>query len=201
MVGFLCTGFQICDEAIIPTLYLPFNCIYYGFGLFNCELEGRRQALEVEPSAPEFYYYQQVTNHEIESPHHQILQANPSAPSAPELNDQNQKRKQKKRIKKSSSSENTISNKTKEEEVVGIDDPDEFTCPITLDIMTDPVMCSDGHTYERSAIIEWLAGGNSTSPVTNKPLPDQNLVANHKLRQAVERWLVQRGAAQRATKT
>jgi hypothetical protein len=28
----------------------------------------------------------------------------------------------------------------------------QFVCPITQDMMIDPVMLSDGHSYERSAI-------------------------------------------------
>ena len=32
-----------------------------------------------------------------------------------------------------------------------------FMCPITQDIMTDPVITSDGHTYEREAIEHWYA--------------------------------------------
>ena len=34
--------------------------------------------------------------------------------------------------------------------------PDEYTCPITSEIMTDPVSTEDGFTYERAAITEWL---------------------------------------------
>ena len=30
--------------------------------------------------------------------------------------------------------------------------PSEFICPISLVIMQDPVLTSDGHTFERSAI-------------------------------------------------
>lgn len=29
---------------------------------------------------------------------------------------------------------------------------EQFICPITLGIMVDPVIASDGHSYERSAI-------------------------------------------------
>ena len=39
--------------------------------------------------------------------------------------------------------------------------PQEFICPITRSIMDDPVICSDGYTYERSAILQLK---NSTSP-------------------------------------
>ena len=47
--------------------------------------------------------------------------------------------------------------------------PSAFICSITQDVMTDPVVCSDGHSYERAAIECWLATHN-TSPNTNLPL-------------------------------
>ena len=31
--------------------------------------------------------------------------------------------------------------------------PDELVCPITLEIMKEPVLCEDGYTYERFAIM------------------------------------------------
>jgi hypothetical protein len=34
--------------------------------------------------------------------------------------------------------------------------PDGFICPITQDVMRDPVMLIDGHSYERKAIVDWL---------------------------------------------
>ena len=34
--------------------------------------------------------------------------------------------------------------------------PDHFICPITYEVMQDPVIWADGITYERSAITEWL---------------------------------------------
>ena len=49
-------------------------------------------------------------------------------------------------------------------------------------------MAADGHTYENEAIKAWLAG-HSTSPVTGKPLRHQQLVRNHNLRQAIQRFL------------
>ena len=44
-----------------------------------------------------------------------------------------------------------------------------FTCPITHDIMWEPVVACDGHTYEKDAIEEWLAAspdGQALSPMT-----------------------------------
>ena len=35
--------------------------------------------------------------------------------------------------------------------------PQEFLCPITLQVMRDPVVCPDGFTYEKSAVLEWKA--------------------------------------------
>jgi hypothetical protein len=47
-------------------------------------------------------------------------------------------------------------------------------CPITNDIFRDPVLASDGHCYERSALLEWLAT-NTTSPLTRKKLVQSDL--------------------------
>ena len=49
--------------------------------------------------------------------------------------------------------------------------PDEFLCPITYEIMTNPVVASDGHSYERAAIEQYYAQeGNRTSPLTRAQL-------------------------------
>merc|ERR1712154_122359 len=62
---------------------------------------------------------------------------------------------------------------------------DTFLCPITREPMEDPVICCDGHTYEREAIELWLRN-NSRSPKTNQPLPSRDLVPNHALRSSIE---------------
>ena len=46
---------------------------------------------------------------------------------------------------------------------------DAMTCPITQEIMEDPVECADGTTYERKAIQAWLKN-HDTSPLTNERL-------------------------------
>ena len=53
-----------------------------------------------------------------------------------------------------------------------LDTPREFMCPITCDVMQDPTVASDGHTYERSAIERVLAlpGEQQTSPLTREIL-------------------------------
>jgi len=56
----------------------------------------------------------------------------------------------------------------------GTDVNDDCICPIIWAPFTDPVICADGHMYERSAIVEWFQRGNDTSPVTNIPLPNRS---------------------------
>ncbi len=65
--------------------------------------------------------------------------------------------------------------------------PPEFLCPISLDIMRDPVLCEDGHTYERSVILQWLTT-NPTSPTTRQSMSPQNIRPNYALKAAIERW-------------
>ena len=59
--------------------------------------------------------------------------------------------------------------------------PDDYICPITAEIMADPVTTADGFTYERAAITEWLRT-KDTSPVTGATLAYKALVPNHLVR-------------------
>ena len=73
--------------------------------------------------------------------------------------------------------------------------PSSFVCSITCDIMSDPVISADGHTYERAAIEKWFAsqkaqGRPLTSPKTNAELPSGALIPNFALRQAIGEWCV-----------
>eukprot|EP00877_Chromochloris_zofingiensis_P005642 jgi/Chrzof1/15079/Cz09g26130.t1 len=64
------------------------------------------------------------------------------------------------------------------------DPPEHFCCPITLQIMNDPVITSDGSTYERPAIIEWLQT-HDTSPLTGVTLDRNVLIPNRALKEAI----------------
>ena len=77
--------------------------------------------------------------------------------------------------------------------------PDAFLCPLTLDLMLDPVVTSDGQTYERGSIEQWLAQ-SSTSPLTGHHLPHLGLAPNVVLRGLIRDYLernpeMQAGAA------
>ena len=62
--------------------------------------------------------------------------------------------------------------------------PDAFCCPITQELMVDPHVCADGHSYEHDAIAAWLER-HDTSPQTNLPLAHKHLVPNITLRNAI----------------
>jgi len=56
-----------------------------------------------------------------------------------------------------------------------------MTCPITKEIMHDPVQGNDGSTYEREAIITWLTRKES-SPTTNMKMTVDDLKVNSNIR-------------------
>ncbi|KAG5010515.1 hypothetical protein AAZX31_07G173600 [Glycine max] len=67
--------------------------------------------------------------------------------------------------------------------------PDHFKCPISLEIMSDPVILSSGHTFDRSSIQRWLDAGHRTCPITKLPLPDHPaLIPNHALRSLISNY-------------
>eukprot|EP00948_MAST-09A_sp_MAST-9A-sp1_P004304 g4304.t1 len=71
--------------------------------------------------------------------------------------------------------------------------PQEYCCPITHEIMIQPVMAKDGHTYEESAIKKWFSGGQTRSPITNEELQDQSLIPNHLLRKFINEFRRKKG--------
>ena len=53
--------------------------------------------------------------------------------------------------------------------------------------MSEPAFLSDGHTYERAAILRWL-GRKQTSPKTGEPLESGAVFPNHLLRRQIREW-------------
>ena len=60
-----------------------------------------------------------------------------------------------------------------------------FQCPISHDIMQDPVIAADGQTYEREYITMWLVN-KDTSPMTNETLANKTLTPNHALKRLIQ---------------
>lgn len=66
--------------------------------------------------------------------------------------------------------------------------PEEFRCPISLDLMKDPVIISTGQTYERACIKKWLDAGHRTCPITQQILSSSILIPNHALYSLISNW-------------
>ncbi len=75
----------------------------------------------------------------------------------------------------------------KEEEDFDIQD---FVCPISYEVMKDPVVAADGHSYERAALEKWfeMTAFPAKSPLTNQPLAHQRLQSNTALKSAIEKY-------------
>ena len=74
------------------------------------------------------------------------------------------------------------------EDLIAKECPEMFLCPISMDIMTDPVIMCDGFSYDRQCIEHWLAASN-LSPMTGLPLTRDTLIPNVALRQAIEAFV------------
>eukprot|EP00210_Caulerpa_lentillifera_P006973 g6668.t1 len=59
-------------------------------------------------------------------------------------------------------------------------------CPITMEVMKDPVITADGHTYERRAIEQWL-GRKRISPLTRQPMSSSALIPNMAMRHLIDK--------------
>ncbi|RCV23276.1 hypothetical protein SETIT_4G286500v2 [Setaria italica] len=66
--------------------------------------------------------------------------------------------------------------------------PNDFLCPISLEIMTDPVIIASGRTYERRSIQKWLDAGQRTCPKTQQPLAHLSLAPNFALKNLILQW-------------
>ncbi|KAJ9189425.1 hypothetical protein P3X46_000721 [Hevea brasiliensis] len=66
--------------------------------------------------------------------------------------------------------------------------PHEFLCPITLEIMVDPVTVATGQTYERESIQRWLNSNHRTCPKTGQTLDHFSLAPNFAIRNLILQW-------------
>ncbi len=68
--------------------------------------------------------------------------------------------------------------------------PEEFICPITKQIMKDPVYLENsGNTkrYERKALIKWLKS-TPRNPITNESATEKNIKGDIDLKARIEQW-------------
>ncbi|KAK6789021.1 hypothetical protein RDI58_012820 [Solanum bulbocastanum] len=77
---------------------------------------------------------------------------------------------------------------TNADQVIRFLNLDDFRCPITLEIMSDPVTIASGHTYDRASILKWFRAGNSTCPKTGERLTSIDLVPNFALKVLIKQY-------------
>ena len=65
--------------------------------------------------------------------------------------------------------------------------PSSFLDPVTYEIMVDPVMTCDGHTFERVMVERWFAE-HSTNPLTNAVVATKVLTINIAVRKGIAEW-------------
>ncbi|KAK9676375.1 hypothetical protein RND81_11G073000 [Saponaria officinalis] len=86
------------------------------------------------------------------------------------------------------------SEESKKSDFVAI--PEDFLCPISLEIMRDPVIVATGQTYERSYIQRWIDSGNVTCPKTQQKLQKFALTPNYVLRSLIFQWCAKNNVEQ-----
>ena len=64
-------------------------------------------------------------------------------------------------------------------------DSDCFKCPISREIMKDPVLASDGMSYERVYIETWMKTKGNYSPMTRERIK-KDLITNRAIKDAIE---------------
>nr|XP_043631656.1 U-box domain-containing protein 4-like [Erigeron canadensis]XP_043631657.1 U-box domain-containing protein 4-like [Erigeron canadensis] len=66
--------------------------------------------------------------------------------------------------------------------------PPDFCCPLSLELMTDPVIVASGQTYERVYIRNWIALGLTVCPKTMQTLAHTNLIPNYTVKALIANW-------------
>jgi hypothetical protein len=62
--------------------------------------------------------------------------------------------------------------------------PDSFKCPISHDLMVDPIVDPEANTYDRASIEQWLVR-NPTSPITRSRMTKDDLTPNRALADSI----------------
>lgn len=73
----------------------------------------------------------------------------------------------------------------------GVPIPDYFRCPLSLELMMDPVIVASGQTYERAFIEKWLDHGLTICPKTRQTLTHTNLIPNYTVKTMIANWCLE----------
>jgi Mg-chelatase subunit ChlD len=67
--------------------------------------------------------------------------------------------------------------------------PNAYLCPISYEVMTDPVIVPEtGQTYERAELEKWFGLGRHWDPMTNVPVNPGGIKPNYAIKTAIEEW-------------
>ncbi|KAG8375152.1 hypothetical protein BUALT_Bualt10G0070700 [Buddleja alternifolia] len=66
--------------------------------------------------------------------------------------------------------------------------PADFCCPLSLELMTDPVVVASGQTYERAFIRKWIDLGLTVCPKTRQNLANTCLIPNYTVKALIANW-------------
>lgn len=70
----------------------------------------------------------------------------------------------------------------------GVPIPSYFRCPLSLELMSDPVIVASGQTYDRTSIHKWLDNGLSICPETRQKFSHTNLIPNYTVKALIANW-------------
>jgi hypothetical protein len=65
---------------------------------------------------------------------------------------------------------------------------ESFICPITQELMRDPVITPKGISFERRAIVNWLSR-NNLCPITKSNLKEDDLITNYALKSTIQEYV------------
>uniref|UniRef100_A0A7S0UYH0 U-box domain-containing protein n=1 Tax=Polytomella parva TaxID=51329 RepID=A0A7S0UYH0_9CHLO len=68
--------------------------------------------------------------------------------------------------------------------------PDCLCCPISQELMSEPVVLPSGKTFDRRSVIKWLTS-HGRDPTSGAPLAEDELFPNLALREVIEKWMAQ----------
>ncbi|KAH0848418.1 hypothetical protein HID58_091627, partial [Brassica napus] len=71
----------------------------------------------------------------------------------------------------------------------GVSIPPYFRCPLSTELMLDPVIVASGQTFDRTSIKKWLDNGLDVCPRTRQVLTHQELIPNYTVKAMIASWL------------
>lgn len=65
---------------------------------------------------------------------------------------------------------------------------ESLVCPLTHKVFDDPVSTPYGHTYERAALLQYMADNNNMDPKEKKPIQKSQIAPNRALKLLADKY-------------